>query len=413
MRFPNPAPDRPAAPPAPPAPRVADHRDVPILINSFNRLHPLRLLIEWLLRAGHRNLLVLDNASSFAPLLGYLARLERDGTARVIRLGENLGHLAPWRPGLLATLGIDTEYVYTDPDIIPDAACPSDLVARLQTLLRDEPGLHKAGPGLRVDNVPASYRHRSHVMGWERQYWMRPAAPGVFLAPIDTTFALYRPGGTHGLDRPAARLGWPFLAEHLGWWIDEGALSEENRFYRASARRDTSNWAFREIDPRHAVAPPACGAPVLLRLGTGPGPWHGYLNRPVGKLDLTDGVVEAIHADAVFPRLWRDKRAWPELRRVLRLGGRMVVRGPVDRLTAMLDTRPAASRPALARWLRPGSPKLGAGWAVDRLTLTASPADAILHLRAVTEGDRPPPPVLRWQCSRLDLDADFTTVLPA
>lgn len=385
---------RPDNSPSLPPPRMIDRRDVPILINSFNRLYPLELLAAWLRRAGQRNLVVLDNASSYPPLLRYLARLERDQTARVIRLGENLGHLAPWRSDLLTGLGIDTEFVYTDPDIVPDPACPCDLVARLQALLRDEPALHKAGPGLRVDDIPVSFAHRTHALAWERQFWTRPAAPGVFLAKIDTTFALYRPGGTHGRDLTAARLGWPYMAAHLGWWVDAESPSEEDEFYRRWARRDTSSWSFAEVDPLLTGAP--LGSRQLLRLGTGSGPWHGYVNCPVGPLDLPDGMIDAIHADGAFRALQRDRRAWSELRRVLRHGGRMVVRGPARPLAAMLS-----------------SPALGSGWAADSLTLTPAPAEAILHLRAVATGDSRPPPAIRRQGSRLDLDVDFAVPLAA
>ena len=47
----------------------------------------------------------------------------------------NLGHLAIWRGGLLERLGIDSEYVYTDPDVVPAESCPPDLVGRLQYYL--------------------------------------------------------------------------------------------------------------------------------------------------------------------------------------------------------------------------------------------------------------------------------------
>ena len=90
-------------------------REVPIFVNSFNRLTCLRRLLEWLCAAGHRRIFVIDNASTYPPLLDYLGEVERHHLATVIRLPENVGHLAIWACGLLDRLGITSEYVYTDP----------------------------------------------------------------------------------------------------------------------------------------------------------------------------------------------------------------------------------------------------------------------------------------------------------
>ena len=122
--------------------------------------------------------------------------------ATVVRLSENAGHLAVWRHGILDRLGIDSEYVYTDPDVVPADSCPSDVIGMLQSVLADNERIAVAGLGLRLDDLPDSYRHKAQAIDWERQFWLAPAAPGLFLAPIDTTFALYRPGSGHCLGQP-------------------------------------------------------------------------------------------------------------------------------------------------------------------------------------------------------------------
>ncbi|HEX6012864.1 MAG TPA: hypothetical protein VFY87_13915, partial [Geminicoccaceae bacterium] len=215
--------------------RMLPFWDVPVIINSFNRLGSLRRLVGWLLHAEHARVVVVDNASSYPPLLRYLAELEERGHATVVRLDSNLGHLAIWRCGLLERLGIDSEYVYTDPDVVPAEFCPPDLVGHLQAVLADNPNLAVAGVGLRLDDLPDAYGHKDLVLGWERQFWCAPAAPNLFHASIDTTFALYRPGSGHALGSPAVRTGWPYLAAHEGWYLDHAAPSEEDLFYRAAA----------------------------------------------------------------------------------------------------------------------------------------------------------------------------------
>lgn len=43
------------------------YRDVPIFINSFNRVNCLRQLIQWLQTHGYRRIFVIDNASTYPP----------------------------------------------------------------------------------------------------------------------------------------------------------------------------------------------------------------------------------------------------------------------------------------------------------------------------------------------------------
>jgi hypothetical protein len=107
---------------------------------------------------------IIDNASSYPPLLRYLSGLEQSRQAKVIRLAENAGHLAIWRQSLLDWLEIDTEYVYSDPDVVPIDACPRDLVGVLQSVLIDNPDIAVAGVGLRLDDLPDTYRYKSHAI---------------------------------------------------------------------------------------------------------------------------------------------------------------------------------------------------------------------------------------------------------
>lgn len=52
-------------------------RDVPIFINARDRLGVMKRLIDWLLDAGYRNLIILDNNSTYPPLLEYYNNIER------------------------------------------------------------------------------------------------------------------------------------------------------------------------------------------------------------------------------------------------------------------------------------------------------------------------------------------------
>jgi hypothetical protein len=219
------------------------YHQVPVFINSFNRLGCLRRLIGWLQRAGYGNLHVIDNVSTYPPLLEYLTGLEQNREAVILRMEENYGPHVLWQQKLLKRLGIETEYVYTDPDVVPTDACPHDLVGVLQSVLRDYPNVGTAGVGLRLDDLPDTYKHKAVAISWERQFLLKPAGPGLFYAPIDTTFALYRPGDRPSHGSSAIRTDRPYLAAHEGWYLNHAAPSEEDLFYNRTAKPSLLNWS--------------------------------------------------------------------------------------------------------------------------------------------------------------------------
>jgi SAM-dependent methyltransferase len=322
------------------------HREVPIIINSFNRLASLRRLMEWLRKAGHQNIVVIDNASTYAPLLEYLGNLRSAGVARVVQLGENAGHTALWDRKLLDALQIRTEFVYTDPDVVPADSCPLDAVKLFQQMLLEEPSIAKVGFGLRLDDLPETYEPKQTVLAWERQFWLRPALRGFFHAAIDTTFALYRPRGAHGIDAPTLRSGWPYVAAHEGWYLDSEHPTEEELFYR-SARPRGSNWSIEEVPAwlKKAAEEAAARHPNLLHIGCGRDLIPGYVNvdsAPGLRVDvdfdldscgssslpIASGSVDGIYGCHVLEHMSTPLALLAELHRVAKPGARLVLRLP-------------------------------------------------------------------------------------
>ena len=330
-------------------------RDVPILINSFNRLSCLRRLIMWLARAGYRRIYVIDNNSSYPPLLAFLAALKDGGTATVIRLDRNVGHLAIWRENLLASLGIDTEYVYTDPDIVPAECCPGDVVAGLQAVLADNPSVAVAGLGLRLDDLPDTYRFKAEAIAWERQFWLAPAASGLFHSQVDTTFALYRPGSGHCIGRPAIRTGWPCVAAHTSWYADDRKPSEEDVWYTHAAAPGTSHWSVAKLPDWLATAARQHRADAPRLIGVAPAaaqlPGYQTLGWTERQRAQADGayVVDSLARLAAGFRAEPSPAAFAEGARAPcdpRAGGRSIAGG-----------RHSAGRASLAGRLAPAPPR--------------------------------------------------------
>ena len=202
-------------------------RDVPIFINSRDRLNCLRQLLSWLLRAGYRNIHILDNASTYAPLLDYYKSIAKIQGIHVVYL-PNLGYQALWQSGVLDQLSIETVYVYTDSDVVPRTECPLDIVRRLFLLLRRYPFADKAGPGIIFDDV--TFWDRERVKMIHPRFYQVPVGRNVYFAPVDTTFALYRPVRSYRIFSSLRTTG-DMMIRHLPWYLDRDHLPEDERYY--------------------------------------------------------------------------------------------------------------------------------------------------------------------------------------
>jgi hypothetical protein len=195
-------------------------RDVPVYVNCRDRVTDLRALVTWLEQASYERIVLLDNASTYPPLLEFYERTAHE----VVMLEENLGKLALWRSGRVP----DEWFVHTDPDVVPIEACPHDAVSHLHRLLMRHRRFDKAALGLYLDDVPAKMKS----LGWERElvHPSRQLARGVFDSAADTTFALYRPCAQFSMR--ALRVGHPYQCRHLPWYYADGReLSEEDRYF--------------------------------------------------------------------------------------------------------------------------------------------------------------------------------------
>lgn len=202
-----------------------------------DRVLALRRLLTWLEDEGLTNVVLVDNASTYPPLLD----LYRETPHRVIRLAQNWGHNSVWETGLVDTLALDRPYVVTDPDVVPDTTAHGAL-SHFARLLNSFPHHVKVGFGLRIDDLPSHFERRDDVLAWEASAWENEVCPDVFQAPIDTTFALYRASVRAPTLGPSLRTGGRFVARHEPWYEDSRRPSEELRHYRAHARPDVTNW---------------------------------------------------------------------------------------------------------------------------------------------------------------------------
>jgi hypothetical protein len=216
---------------------LAVKRQYPIIITVRDRLTDLLSLLQWLSDVGQHDVWLCDNASTYEPMVKFLANTPH----KVVYNHQNLGHRAPWLSGLAAELGASKPFVVTDPDVVPCETCPHDALDYFWETLQVHHDIDKVGFSLRIDDLPSHFAHRDSVTLWERQFSTNQFKPGFFSAPIDTTFAVYRPGLGHQNSR-SLRAQAPYEARHMPWYENSASPTAEQEYYAKHADRLISNW---------------------------------------------------------------------------------------------------------------------------------------------------------------------------
>jgi len=233
-----------------------DFKNIPIIIQNRDRVSCLKEQIEAFEKRGYKNIHIVDVASTYIPLLEYYKTLPHE----IIYYPTNEhGHTTFVNAGIVQQFSHDW-YAYTDPDIIPCEDCPDDFMEFFWNLLQYSPDLLKAGFSLKIDDIPEHYEPKQELVGWEKQYWVNKLPSlNAYLAPIDTTFALCRPG-TSPIWAWAARSGSPYVARHSSWYLDLKNLPEEEIYYYKHIKQGDTHWS--QINSSRSLP----GAPVISDL---------------------------------------------------------------------------------------------------------------------------------------------------
>lgn len=215
--------------------------DTPIyIINRNNLERGFRQQYEWFKSAGMRNITVIDNASTYQPLLDYY----NNNGVKHLRMDKNYGPWVFWDKSM--HWNQETKYVVTDPDVVPAPDCPKDLVRKMcEVFDRYQPKCLKVGPGLRIDNIPDHYAKKEKVLAHEAQFNLechRMPEGDAFDALIDTTMAVYGPHAPFPDWCQHFRLAAPYVCEHFPWYEDSSVISEEHAFYREHAENGWASW---------------------------------------------------------------------------------------------------------------------------------------------------------------------------
>jgi len=193
-----------------------------VVINNRDRLTTTKKLVEDLLELNTQEIWIIDNASTYPPLLEWYQHVPEQ--VKVLRY-HNGGHLALWSLGVINN--VSEEWVfYTDSDIELNPSMPKDY-QRVMLEAALHYGYNKVGLALALDDIPEYYWLRAQVLRNEGRWWLNSLAPDVYVADTDTTFNLNRKVDQYS----SIRLAGDFTCKHVPWYIDINNLDPEEQYY--------------------------------------------------------------------------------------------------------------------------------------------------------------------------------------
>ncbi|EKT3956848.1 glycosyltransferase family A protein [Flavobacterium psychrophilum] len=219
---------------------------IPIIIINYNQLYYLKQLVDFLVKRDTKNIVIVDNLSTYPPLLAYYTEISKLPNVTIEFQLENLGHLVFWKNRALFNKYSKGFFVVTDADIVPNVKLQKDYLKSMLNLLFKYNEFTKIGFALAIDDLPDNYSLKENVLKWESKFWELEMAPNVYQAEIDTTFALYWPATDRVVQDlypsffSAIRLAGDFTAKHGGWYTNNNNLTNEQLFYIKTANNSNS-----------------------------------------------------------------------------------------------------------------------------------------------------------------------------
>jgi hypothetical protein len=132
-----------------PSVRACMQTEIPVLIPCFNNPTYLQNMVKQLRALRFRNIIVVDNASTYPPMMEYLSSLSRELTVVLLDENKNARYSTFLDEKNYALL--PQYFCVTDPDLEFNAQLPSDFLAEL-VCLTEKHAVGKAGFSLDISD---------------------------------------------------------------------------------------------------------------------------------------------------------------------------------------------------------------------------------------------------------------------
>ena len=221
-------------------------KNIPIVILNRDRLYPLMDQVNALKQRGYNNITVIDNQSTYEPLLEWYKTSGIDVFYN--NLTENSCHafrdlVLMKHPKFIDI--ISNWYIFNDSDIIPMDNVPENFIEDLKNYAIKY-NKTKVGMSIKIDDLDMSYPLNEWVHSYESTYWTNAIIDdGVELYPhpLDTTFSIHAPGTLPTWSSDTLRVGVPYIVKHAPFYYNPEALPDDEKYYLQHMNRKSSNWS--------------------------------------------------------------------------------------------------------------------------------------------------------------------------
>lgn len=222
-------------------------KHIPIVILNRDRLHPLVEQIRVLKSKGYSNITVIDNQSTYSPLLEWYKESGVDVFYNTVT--ENTVHaflqLVEYRHPKFVEITSDW-YIFNDSDIIPLESVPDNFAEDLAGFATKYHRT-KVGMSIKIDDIDLSYPLNAWVHSYESTYWTNEIVDDtgtlLYPHPVDTTFAIHAPGASPTWAGDALRAGAPYIVKHAPFYYNPNNLPEDEKYYLTRMNKKSSNWS--------------------------------------------------------------------------------------------------------------------------------------------------------------------------
>jgi hypothetical protein len=190
--------------------------------------------------AEFRNIIIIDQNSQFPPLLEFLRDGAKERLFTLFTLDENVGPRWFFTSELYSSM--PELFFYSDPDLGWPSGIADDLVGRF-IRISEEYKTGKVGSALTLPDEDLAVTmtvdgEKMSVRTWEERFWKAEVEPGVYSAPVDTTFHLvnkkyFTPKNFISGIRIS---GIGYECKHLPWYADERASAPEFDRYKSASK---------------------------------------------------------------------------------------------------------------------------------------------------------------------------------
>jgi len=225
-----------------------DRSQIPIFIICWNQYTYVKSIVEQLQKYPNIKIYIIDNKSTYKPLVDYLKIIDGKNGIEVLYQPENYGHKVYERPDIYERGG--DMYIVTDPDLRLNTKMPANF-REIMAKISEAHKANKVGLALDITNnldltKKLDGKPNETFAANEAQYWSTPINNPkykLYRAPIDSTFALinkkYRELGNMN---NSIRMAGDFTAVHRPWLInnEKDLLPGEMDYYLSKGNKSTT-----------------------------------------------------------------------------------------------------------------------------------------------------------------------------